>query len=55
MCKHIPRIPHPTNRDINISKFGDLKRYCDKNSWVMIRNSDHWYYEKVLNIQLKKF
>jgi hypothetical protein len=30
-------------------KFGDLKRYCDKNGWVMIRNTDHWYYENVLN------
>jgi len=30
-------------------KFGDLKRYCDKNGWVMIRNTDHWYYEKVLH------
>ena len=30
-------------------KFGDLKRYCDKNSWVMLRNTDHWYYEKVLS------
>lgn len=29
-------------------KFGDLKRYCDKNGWVVIRNTDHWYYEKVL-------
>jgi len=29
-------------------KFGDLKRYCDKNGWVMVRNTDHWYYEKVL-------
>lgn len=29
-------------------KFGDLKHYCDKNGWVMLRNSDHWYYEKVL-------
>jgi len=29
-------------------KFGDLKRYCDKNGWVMLRNTDHWYYEKVL-------
>ncbi len=29
-------------------KFGDLKRYCDKNGWIMIRNTDHWYYEKVL-------
>ena len=30
-------------------KFGDLKRYCDKKGWVMIHNTDHWYYEKVLN------
>ena len=30
-------------------KFGDLKRHCDKNGWVMIRNTDHWYYEKVLS------
>lgn len=29
-------------------KFGDLKRYCDRNGWVMIRNTDHWYYENVL-------
>lgn len=29
-------------------KFGDLKRYCEKNGWVLVRSSDHWYYEKVL-------
>lgn len=29
-------------------KFRDLKRYCEKNGWVLIRNTDHWYYEKVL-------
>jgi len=29
-------------------KFRDLKKYCEKNGWVMIRNTDHWYYEKVL-------
>jgi hypothetical protein len=29
-------------------KFSDLKRYCEKNGWVLIRNTDHWYYEKVL-------
>ena len=29
-------------------RFGDLKKYCEKNGWVMIRNTDHWYYEKVL-------
>lgn len=29
-------------------KYRDLKRYCDKNGWVLIRDTDHWYYEKVL-------
>lgn len=29
-------------------KFKDLKRYCEKNGWVLIRNTDHWHYEKVL-------
>jgi hypothetical protein len=29
-------------------KFRDQKKYCEKNGWVMIRNTDHWYYEKVL-------
>ncbi|SHJ73993.1 hypothetical protein SAMN02745219_03222 [Desulfofundulus thermosubterraneus DSM 16057] len=28
--------------------FGQLKRYCEKNGWYMIRNTDYWYYEKVL-------
>jgi hypothetical protein len=28
--------------------FKDLKRYCDNNGWVMVRNTDHWYYEIVL-------
>lgn len=28
-------------------KFSDLKRYSEKNGWVMIRDTDHWYYEKV--------
>lgn len=30
-------------------KFGDLKRYCEKNGWRLIRDSDHWFYEKVLS------
>jgi len=30
-------------------KFKDLKRCCDKNGWIMLRNTDHWYYEKVLS------
>ena len=29
-------------------KFGELKRFCEKNGWIMIRDTDHWYYEKVL-------
>lgn len=29
-------------------RFKDLKRYCDNNGWAMVRNTDHWYYEKVL-------
>lgn len=29
-------------------RFGDLKRYCDSDGWVLTRNTDHWYYEKVL-------
>jgi len=28
-------------------KFGELKKYCEKNGWVCIRNTDHWYFEKV--------
>jgi hypothetical protein len=28
--------------------FGQLKRYCERNGWELIRNTDHWYYEKVL-------
>lgn len=28
--------------------YRELKRYCDKNGWVLIRDSDHWYYEKTL-------
>lgn len=30
-------------------KFRDLKRYCEKNGWVMIRDTDHWYFEKALS------
>lgn len=29
-------------------KFGDLKKFCENNGWVEIRNTDHWYYEKDL-------
>ncbi len=29
-------------------KFGDLKRYCERNGWAEVRNTDHWYFEKVM-------
>jgi hypothetical protein len=29
-------------------KFKDLKRYCEKNGWVLVRDTNHWYYEKAL-------
>ena len=30
-------------------RFRELKSYCEKNGWVLINNTDHWYYEKVLS------
>ncbi len=30
------------------AKFRDLKRFCERDRWVLIRSTDHWYYEKVL-------
>ena len=30
-------------------KFKDLKNFCDRNGWVLVRDTDHWYYEKVLS------
>lgn len=30
-------------------KWKDLKRYCDKTGWVMFKNTDHYYYRKVLD------
>jgi hypothetical protein len=29
-------------------KFRDLKRYCEKNGLVLLRDTDHYHYEKVL-------
>ena len=29
-------------------KFKDLKRYCDNNGWTLVRDTDHYYYEKML-------
>lgn len=29
-------------------KFRDLKRFCERDRWVLVRSTDHWYYEKVL-------
>lgn len=29
-------------------RFRELKSYCDKNGWVLVGDTDHWYYEKAL-------
>lgn len=29
-------------------RYRDLKKYCEKNGWVLVHNTDHWHYEKVL-------
>ncbi|TDA69859.1 MAG: type II toxin-antitoxin system HicA family toxin [Clostridia bacterium] len=29
-------------------RFRELKSYCENNGWVLIRQTDHFYYEKVL-------
>ncbi len=29
-------------------KFGQLKKYCENTKWTLTRNTDHWYYQKVL-------
>lgn len=29
-------------------KFRDLKKYCENTGWVLNRDTDHWYYEKVV-------
>jgi hypothetical protein len=29
-------------------RFRDLKRYCENTGWESIRDTDHFYYEKVL-------
>jgi hypothetical protein len=30
-------------------KFSDLKRYCEKTGWTLLRMGNHYYYEKVLS------
>ncbi len=30
-------------------KFKDLKNFCEKNGWELTRDSDHFYYRKILN------
>ena len=27
----------------------ELKRYCDKNGWELYKNTDHYYYRKIMN------
>lgn len=29
-------------------RFRDLKRYLETHGWVLVRNTDHFYYQKVL-------
>lgn len=29
-------------------RFKDLKNFCDKNDWELIRDTDHFYYRKLL-------
>lgn len=29
-------------------KFGQLKKFCEKTGWILARDTDHWYFEKVL-------
>ena len=26
----------------------DLKKYCEKNGWTLVRETDHYYFEKML-------
>lgn len=28
-------------------RFRDLKRYCENDKWQLIKDTDHWYYQKV--------
>jgi len=28
--------------------FRDLKRYCERGRWTLIRSTGHWFFEKVL-------
>lgn len=28
-------------------KFRDPISYCDNTGWMLVRNTDHWYYEKL--------
>ena len=30
-------------------KFKDLKKYCDKDDWILARDTDHFHYEKTLS------
>ncbi|HHY98851.1 MAG TPA: hypothetical protein GX509_08940 [Firmicutes bacterium] len=29
-------------------RFRDLKRFIEKTGWVLVKQTDHWYFEKVL-------
>jgi hypothetical protein len=29
-------------------KFKSLKQYCEKDNWELFKNTDHWYFRKIL-------
>ena len=31
-----------------MAKWSELRRYCEKNGWVLFKNTDHYYFRKVL-------
>lgn len=30
-------------------RFRELRAYCEKNGWALVRQTDHYYYEKMLS------
>ena len=31
-----------------MAKWNELRRYCEKNGWELYKDTDHYYYRKVL-------
>jgi hypothetical protein len=40
--------PH-FGRSSDLPKFRDLKRYCERNGWQMFKQTDHFWYRKLLS------